>query len=289
MSLIRKTICLIFTIFFTTLTVFANTECEYKCLDNYSVNGTFASTLSKVTGMNTLLSFTLESQVKKQLDKALGGDFDVDIIPFGGKSLLQGKFKKLQFSADSATLDGLHLSNIKAESVCEYNHFVYKNGEVYTNEDFVLSFSAQITNDDLKEFVSSSEYQKVIKSLNVGVGNFSFLKVYEPNAQIIDNKLVFDVKILSPLTYYEPKTISTTLDLVVENGKLIFTEISTTPRLKTNLNSILPLINKINPFIVNLAILNNNESNIRMQDIKIVDNTIFVKGLVIVPKNYYNN
>lgn len=271
------------------LPCFANCNYENMCPNSQDVNGKISATLSKITGMNALISNTLESQVKKQIDKALNGDFRVEIIPFGAKSMLSGKFKKLTFYSESANLDGLSLSNISAESVCEYNHFVYKNGAVYTNENFILKFSAEVTNDDLKEIVSSSEYQKLIKSLNVGVGNFSFLKVYDPIAQVIDDKVNFSVKVLSPLTYYEEKIISTSMGLMVEDSQLMFTEITTTPQLKTNLSSLIPLINKINPFIMNAAIMNNPDSQIKIQNINIENNKIFVKGLVIVPKNYYNN
>ena len=285
----RNFFIITFLILFITTPVFANCNYQAKCPETPAVNGKFSATLSKITGMNALIANTLESQVKKQLDKALEGDFAVEITPFGARSMLQGKFKKLQFSAPSANIEGLALTNIKAESLCDYNHFVYKNGEVYTNEDFTLSFSAEITNDDLKELVMMPEYQKLVKSLNVGVGNFSFIKVYDPLAEVVDNKLKFSVKVMSPLTYYEPKIISTTMGIVVENGQLTFTEISTTPQVKTNLSSIIPLINKINPFIINTAIMNNPDSSIRVQNIDILENKIFVKGLVIVPKNYYNN
>lgn len=286
---IKKFILTGFLILLGTLKTGASCYYETKCPETPNVNGKISATLSKITGMNLIIANTLESQVKKQVDKALDGDFEVKITPFGGKSMLQGKFKTLEFSAPSANLEGLALTNIKAESVCEYNHFVYKKGEVYTNTDFTLAFSAEITNDDLKEIVSSSEYQKLIKSMNVGVGNFSFIKIYDPIATIQNKKLNFSIKVLSPLTYYEPKTITTTMELVVEDGKLTFTEITTTPQIKTNLSSIIPIINKINPFIINTAIMNNTDSSIRIQNIDISEDRIFVKGLVIVPKNYYNN
>lgn len=285
----KRFLLLIFVVIFAFAQNIAYSACELSCPDIPKVNGKISSTLSKITGMNALISNTLEAQVKKQVDKALEGDFEVKITPFGGKSMLQGKFKTLELSAPSANLEGLSLTNIKAKSACEYNHFVYKNGEVYTNEDFTLVFSAEITNDDLKEIIMAPEYQKLVKSLNVHVGNFSFIKVYDPIAEVKDNNLRFAIKVMSPLTYYEPKTISTTMKLAVEDGQLVFTEITTTPQLKSNLSSIIPIINKINPFIINTAILNNHDSSIKIQTINILDDRIFVKGLVIVPKNYYNN
>ena len=80
------------------------------------------------------------------------------------------------------------------------------------------------------------------------------------------------------------------MGLAVENGKLLFTNIRTSPDLHThNLNSLLPIINKINPFVINTAILNNPKSSIQIKDVNFEGNKIAIKGVVIVPKNYYNN
>ena len=68
---------------------------KISCPISSDVSGPVASTFSKISGMNFLISKTLESQVKKQLDKALLGDFDVQIQPFGGLSMLQVSFGEL--------------------------------------------------------------------------------------------------------------------------------------------------------------------------------------------------
>lgn len=254
------------------------------------VNGPVSSTISKVTGMNAIISATLESQVRKQLNKALTGDFKVTITPFGAKSMLQGKFKSISAHSESAYIDGLYMSNITAESLCGYNHFIYKNGEVYTNENFLLGFNADITSADLQKMISTPEYTKLLNSMNVNVGNMSLFKVFDPKAEIKYDRLVFSVKISSPLTFNEPRLVSTSMGLAVENGKFLFTDVKTTPAMASaNLNSLLPIINKLNPLVFNSAILNNPKSIIKINDVNFAGDKIVIKGLVIVPKNYYNN
>ena len=254
------------------------------------VNGPVSAVLSKITGMNAIISATLESQVRKQINKALNADFKVEITPFGAKSMLEGKFKKISFQADSAYTEGIYLSNITAESLCGYNHFIYKNGQVYTNENFLLGFSANITSEDLQKSVSTPEYTKLINSMNVNFGNISLFKVFSPKAEIKNNKLVFSLRVSSPLTFNEPKLVSTEMGLDVQDGKFVFTDIKVTPNHSSvNLNSILPVINKLNPFVIHAGILNNPDSIIEIKDVKIENNKINIKGLVIVPKNYYNN
>lgn len=269
-------------------------QCQYEdmamCPSAQKVSGFLPSTLSKVTGMNFLVSSVVESQVKKQLDKALIADFKVNVTPYGAKSLVNGKFQKITAHSDSGYLEGFYISNINAESLCPYNHFIYKKGQVYTNENFLLGYSVDVTSADLQKTVATPQYLKLLNSMNVNVGNISVFKIFDPKAEIKNNRLVFSLKIASPLTFGEPKVISTDMGLSVCDGKIIFTDVRTTPALATvNLNSILPILNKLNPFVYKASILNNPKSIIKVKDINVVDNKIVIKGLVIVPKNYYNN
>ena len=291
-----KKIFIIFALMILSSTVaFGQTKFNFEeektmCPSTPVVNGAFASTLSKITGMNFILATTLESQVRHQMNEALAGNFKVEIEPFGGKSMLQGKFKKITASSDSAAVEGLYLSNIKAQSICGYNHFVYHNGEVLTAENFLLGFRTEITSDDLQKMVTTPEYMKKLNSANVNVGNISILKVFSPKAEIKDNKLVISVMYMAPLAMRSPKKATMKMDVIAQNGNLEFTNIEAgSGHSSVNMDTILPVLNKLNPLAIKTNILNNSKSIIKLKDIYIINNKIIIKGLVIVPKNYYNN
>src|SRR5574344_468872 len=230
-------VALMFMSFMAVTPVFAVTDTvctdASMCPACPQVNGAVSSALSKVTGMNFIVSSIAESQVRKQLNKALNGDFKVDITPFGAKSLIDGKFKKITAYSDTAYVDGFYLSNINAQSLCPYNHFVYKDGKVYTNENFLLSFSADVTSNDLQKIISTPEYLKLLNSMNVNVGNVSVFKVFDPKAEVQNNRLVFSLKVMSPLTMMQPKTIATSMGIAVQNGRITMTDIQTVPALAT--------------------------------------------------------
>ena len=223
-----KKIFIIFALMILSSTVaFGQTKFNFEeektmCPSTPVVNGAFASTLSKITGMNFILATTLESQVRHQMNEALAGNFKVEIEPFGGKSMLQGKFKKITASSDSAAVEGLYLSNIKAQSICGYNHFVYHNGEVLTAENFLLGFRTEITSDDLQKMVTTPEYMKKLNSANVNVGNISILKVFSPKAEIKDNKLVISVMYMAPLAMRSPKQATMKMDVIEGNAVGLF-------------------------------------------------------------------
>ena len=245
----------------------STTEALNMCPATPVVNGPISAALSKYSGMNYLVSTTLESQVRRQMNKALSADFKVDITPFGAMSMLEGKFKSIEANSDSAIIDGLYLSNVSGQSLCGYNRFVYKNGEVLTAENFLLGFRAEITSNDLQKMMNTPEYTRLLNSLNINLGNVSVLKVFDPKAEIKDNKLIVTVRYMAPLAMREPKKAS----------------------IKINVNGLLPILNKLNPLAFNANILNNSKSIIKLKDVAIINDRIIIKGLVIVPKNYYNN
>ncbi len=291
----KKILVLLFLMLLSGTAVFAQQKFTFEeektmCPAVPEVNGVFASALSKITGMNFILATTLESQVRKQMNEALAGDFKVNITPFGGKSMLEGKFKSINAESDSAAVEGLYLSNIKAQSVCGYNHFVYKDGEVYTAENFLLGFRTEITSQDLQKMVTTPEYIKKMNSMNVSVGNISVFKLFSPKAEIKNNKLVISVMYIAPLAMRSPKQAAIQMGLIAKDGNLEFTDIETlSGHSSVSMDRLLPILNKLNPLAIKTNILNNSKSIIKLKDIYIINDKIIIKGLVIVPKNYYNN
>lgn len=268
----------------------STSEALSMCPATPVVNGPISAALSKYSGMNYLVSTTLESQVRRQMNKALSGNFKVDITPFGAMSMLEGKFKSIEANSDSAIIDGLYLSNVSGQSLCGYNRFVYKNGEVLTAENFLLGFRAEITSNDLQKMMNTPEYTRLLNSLNVNFGNVSVLKVFDPKAEIKDNKLIITVRYMAPLAMREPKKASIKMGIIAQDGNIEFTDIETmSGHSAFNVNGLLPILNKLNPLAFNADVLNNSKSIIKLKDVAIINDRIIIKGLVIVPKNYYNN
>lgn len=268
----------------------STSEALSMCPATPVVNGPISAALSKYSGMNYLVSTTLESQVRRQMNKALSGNFKVDIAPFGAMSMLEGKFKSIEANSDSAIIDGLYLSNVSGQSLCGYNRFVYKNGEVLTAENFLLGFRAEITSNDLQKMMNTPEYTRLLNSLNVNFGNVSVLKVFDPKAEIKDNKLIITVRYMAPLAMREPKKASIKMGIIAQDGNIEFTDIETmSGHSAFNVNGLLPILNKLNPLAFNADVLNNSKSIIKLKDVAIINDRIIIKGLVIVPKNYYNN
>lgn len=255
----------------------------------YPVSSGLPLVLSNITGTNLLFTTIGEMEIEKQLKKELGAKFNVQIYPYGGKNLLDGKFKKITAKADNVVINGLYVTSVKAESMCEYSHFVRKGKDVYAGENFLSQFNVVISASDLQRTVSSSQYSKMLESMNMSFNNFILFKVFDPVATIKNNRIDLSLKLVSPLVHAgNVRTVSMNMGLGVEDGKIRFTDIKMNDVSgNINLNAILPIINKMNPFTYQANIMKNKGSVVKINDIKIVNNNINIKGTVFIPKNYY--
>ena len=252
----------------------------------YAVSSGLPLFLSKATGTNFLLTRIGEMSLESQLKKELGAKFDVQIYPYGGKNLIDGKFKKITATSKNATIDGVHISSIKSESVCDYNHFVTKGDDVYSAENFLSKFDVNITSNDIQQTFAAGKFTKTLESMSVSMGNIIVFKVFEPSAAIRNNRFDLSMKIISPLiTGGKTKTISMNMGLGVQDGQVQFTDIKLNQgSANVNLNALLPIINKLNPFMYETTLLKTKGSIVRINDIKMVNNSINIAGTVFIPK-----
>lgn len=255
----------------------------------YPVSSGLPLVLSNITGTNFILTQIGEMTLENQLKKELGAKFNVQIYPYGGKDLLDGKFKKITATADNVIINGLSLTSIKSESMCEYNHFISKGNDVFAGENFLSKFDVVITSADLQRTISSSKYCKMLESMNMSFNNFVLFKVFEPAAAIRNNRIELSMKVASPLVHAgNVRNVSMNMGLCVEDGKIQFTDVKLNQNsTNININAILPIVNKLNPFVYETNILKSKGSVIKIKDIKIVNNNIHIMGTVFVPKNYY--
>ena len=81
------------------------------------------------------------------------------------------------------------------------------------------------------------------------------------------------------------KTISMNMGLGVQDGQVQFTDIKLNQgSANVNLNALLPIINKLNPFMYETTLLKTKGSIVRINDIKMVNNSINIAGTVFIPK-----
>ena len=287
----QKIVFFILLVFGFCTPVFAQCDTSVCKQPPYPVTEGAGSFFSKITGMNFIVTKTAESAIERSIKNNLGAEFDVEIIPYGGKELFDGKFKKITADGENVVIDGMHFSRILAESLCEYNQFIFKDfyREIYTAEPFLLGYQAVLTSDDLQKTLLSEEYEKLLNSLTLQIGGISMLRVFAPQFSINGDRLHLSVNIASPMFLSgSSKKVSADIRLEVQDGQIVFSDIEFGDGLKyISTDALLPVINKLNPFVYKANIMDNKNCIVKVSDIKVADGMIVIKGSVLVPKNYY--
>ena len=271
---------ILFIILFTPIAVFANTYDQSFCPQPpYPISKKFIQGMDKATGMNFLTTKTVETVLKNQLKKDFGGSYKVDIQSFSASNLARGKFKNLSIDGENLIADGIRISNFSAKSMCEFSHIQIQNENVKFAQNMLVNFEVKMSEADLKNSVSS----KFLNGISYPQNGVPMFKFDVSDVSIEGNYLTFTI---SYLNFFKNRqsNFKFRASLEVQNGKIVFTDVGI---VNSNLNftRIMPLINLFNPFVSKINVLDNKDSVLRVNSVKIKDKQILIDGKVYIPKN----
>ncbi len=267
----------------------ADAKIQYQCVSEpYPVGNKVSGFVNTVTGANLIGRKTVEKIIESNLKKNLDAKFDIKLTPFNTTDLVAGKFQALEFSTKEVNLGGVYVHDFEGKTQCGYNRIVFaKDQQPKIYEDFLVDFSAKITNDDLQKTMQMEDFQKYIGGLNLRVGNFSMAKVENPKLSILNNKLRYNFRLIAPVLFSEfSQDIICDMDLTVRKGKLAFSSVKINNTVGLPPEIVAKIVNRINPFKINLEKALGIPSYLDINDAKIVKNEILLNGTFIAPKNY---
>ncbi len=252
----------------------------------YPVSGSAAQFFSNITGANFILTKIAESNLQRALKKEFGSNFNVEVYAYGAKNYREGKFKRVTIASNNPSYEGFYITDFEASSICTYNYVSDKYGDMYFGENFLAQYSAKITDTDLKKTILSKEYMELISKLDFSIGNLTLFKVHDPSIEIKNNRICFSIKgTHATLLAHQTQTLNFDFTLKVEDEKIVLSDININSNTYgINKNTVLNLINRINPFAVKVKIDDRNAAIVKVKDLKIENNTIYFDGIVIVPK-----
>jgi hypothetical protein len=157
---------------------------------------------------------------------------------------------------------------------------------MYFGENFLAQYSVRITNEDLKKTILSKEYVDLINKFDFAIGNLVVFKVHDPAIEIRNNRVYFSIKATrATLVAYQTQTLAFDFALKLEDEKVVLSDINVNSNTYgLNQNIALGLINRINPFNAKIRIDDRNKAIIKVKNLKIENNTIYLDGIAIVPK-----
>jgi hypothetical protein len=269
-----KKILLIFTILLiNTLSVNASVNYINQCP---KVPVQSKITFSKATGISWLTEKIAQSIIKSSLKKETKGKFKVHIQSRSSTDLINGRFNSLEIFGKNLNLDGTHISNLSSQTLCDYNSVQINKDSILFRENMVLKYTIEIDNEAIEQTIIDTGYVATLKKLFP----FSDVKV-----QIKNNKLYFIFEIPTYIT--KPIKITISSKLNVNNGRIYLSSLHTS---NTNYNSrkLISILEKTSPLTFYSGIMDNKDSRVYVDSVKIINNVIVINGLVLLPKNTGN-
>ncbi len=278
----KKIILLLGFLLIANCSAFAN--CEYTCVEPYDMNNKFMSVMSSITGANFLTEKVAQSLLKKEFAKVIkGDDLKVSIDSYSSKDLKNGIFKSASVKGTKLNVEGVYLSSLEMNTLCNFNYVKQKGNGVVFVEDLPMSVALTMSADDINKTMQSDKYKKVIEDLNrLGFGG---VKISSTKAEIKSNKFYYTIGVSLPFVKSE-KTFSVTADLKVKNGKIDFDNTRLTSKtFNIDLSKIDYIVNYLNPLDFSMKILDNKKANVYIKNINISKNIISADGIAVIPKD----
>lgn len=263
-------------------------EAKYCAVPKEEKTGSnLSKVVSNITGSTFASTKAAELAIQKAIKTQLGSNTNVEIYSYTLGSLIQGIFKKMTLNSKFLNLNGIYISKFNASTVCDYNQVGVKDNNLLFKENFVMQFSGNITDSDLKNTMSSPQYLKMADSVKISTFGQTIFKLSSMNISIKNNKLIITANVMSPVFWgLDSKKISATSELSVENGKIKYTDLNILNMGKVKyLNSLLSLINLVNPFTFDVRLSKNTTGYTSVKNVIIKNNTINIDGILYIPKN----
>lgn len=274
------------------LMVFTSTQafalCDYSSMcapKPYDLSSRGCQLTSKVTGMTFLAEKLAQSIIKRELKKETKEKFKVQMKSYSLNDLVHGRFKSLKISGKNLEIDGIYLTSLEAKTVCDFNYVELDKKSIKFKENMLMNFAIEISDVDLRKTVQSKGYLDMLNRVNLSGFGITFFKLNGADVQIKNNKLYFTIKVTSPFSA-KPLAIAVRSDLKVEDGNIVMTKVDFVNLFTViDLSKVTYLLNALNPLSFSTEILNNKKSEMRIQNVDIIGDRIFIKGNVFIPKN----
>lgn len=256
-------------------------------------NKTIGGIISSISGINFLSRNIIESQIAKAIKKETNSKFSVKMNNFYAVNVLSGQFESLSAKSKSFYYDGMYFSNVNVKTLCPYNKVTYKDDVILFDENMLLEYNAQITQDDIDKMINSSEYQNVINQLNQDEIISSLMKIEDSKVELNGNKILFKYKVLAlgGFNFFKksqkPINLVFSADLKVMDGKIKICNFGLNSKI-IGYNMFLPIINKLNPTNWNIEIDKNNKGTMTVKNITIANSIIKTDGIIFIPKNKWD-
>lgn len=260
---------------------------DLNCVEPYDLSHSASRFFSAITGQKYLNEKIGERLIKKVVKNNItDGKIKTEIKSFSGKDLKEGRFKSAKITGKNVDIQGVHISHFEAKTLCDFNYIAEdKNGNIIVKENMPLEIKVEMSEDDINNTMTSSDYKRIINNLNSMGGNLNLLNVESTTVKIKDDKLYYVLKYSIPFVR-NTKEVTLSTNLRVENGQIKMANTSLENKnLSMDVGKLSKVLNYINPLDFSSKILENRDARCKIENVNISDKKIVISGKIIVLKD----
>ena len=278
---------------FIVIALLITTGCAYgacdnlSCVEPYDLSSPFSRFFSVLTGQKFLNEKLGESLLKRVVKKnVISGKIKTEIKSFSGRDLKEGRFKSAKITGKDVNIQGIFISSFEAETLCNFNYITEdKNGNLFIKENMPLKVTVVISEDDINNTMTSTDYKRIIDNINNFGGNFSVLNVESTKVQIKDNKMYYVMKYSLPFVR-KSKEVMLSADLKITDGEI---QIANTKLENSgfalDIDRFSKVLNYLNPLDFSSKILENKDAKCKIEHVNISDNKVIISGKITILKD----
>lgn len=245
----------------------------------YKTASPFVRVTTNMLGYNFITKKIASGVLKKTLNKTVKGEYKIKFDSFSGVDLKKGKFKGLTIDGEDLSIDNeLFISKMHAETTSDFNYVDYKSKPVVFKTDVPLKYNIEITEADLNKSFSVGKAFDTISNL------IPLVKIEKPTIKLEKDK----VRLNSALKLPFNKTVkfSMSANAEVENGKIVLKDVETSSAQNDIAQQLINIINKQSLLEnINLNVIEDAETNIAVDSIKVDKKKIYVNGTIVIKKS----
>ncbi len=256
----------------------------------YPVSNTVSRGIQGIFGLNfgarKIVESIIESQISNLIQK---GNIKVSLKSYSAGDLIAGKIKNFHIVGKKIESNGIYLSKVEAESLCDFTWFDYKSKPALLKSPLFIKYSADVSKEDLKKIFESDTIKSALTGIKVRVGLIDFGEVDFVNIKpdIKNEKISMKISLVyrrMPFTFTFPINLETAIK--VKDDKIFLTSLkfpsgAVNDEFRFITNSL--ELNNINIF--DLKTLEKDGSEINIKKIKIVNDKIFLEGIFWLPQD----
>lgn len=225
----------------------------------------------------------VKSALKHALKKEAPGKYKVKFKGYTLSSLKKGIFKYLEVTGKNVNFDGVEIPYFNVKTLTDYNWVDYNQEPIVFKSDINLDCELHLNEKSINDTLETDEYEKVLCKINTKI--FPMISISNVKVKINDNKMHVKIFYNFPLAPREKdKHIMISTGLKVVNNKICTYDVAFDKLYGSNLplQKVTNLVNLLNPLNFVIKLIDGNQGEGKIEDIKIIDDIVIINGKIYI-------